>query len=103
MRIGHLVDLEVVVHELDSVLQAIPECRVATPIDELVVIHEEPLRATDTVVAADIVRPPVLTRECSLHSVPELGQVELVWRQSVPHLPQVVIPIVLHPLLVVFI
>lgn len=70
MRIGHLVDFYVVIPELDSVLQAVPECRVATPVDKLVVVHEEPLRAAETVVATNIVRPPVLTRECPLHSVP---------------------------------
>lgn len=85
VRVGHLVDLEVVADELDCVFQAVPEGGIATPVDILVVVHEESLGAADAVVATDVVRPPVLASEGTLHPVLELRHVELMRGQLLSH------------------
>jgi len=81
VRVGNLIDMKSITDELDSILQTVPESRVAGPVQELVVIHEESLRATHTVVAPYVIRPPELACKCSLHSV-TLRQVELMRRKS---------------------
>ena len=89
MCVRHFVDLEVVADELNSVLKAVPKSRIATSINKLVIIHEQPLRAADTVIATDVIGPPVLAVECTLHAMLQLCQVELMRCQSLPHLLEV--------------
>ena len=78
MSVSHLVHLEVVIIKLDRVFQTVPERGVAASVDELMVVHEQSLGARDAIIAADIVRPPVLTCEGSFHTVLKLSQVELM-------------------------
>ena len=98
MRIGHLVDLEVVADELNGVFKAVPERGIATPIDILVIVNEESLGAADAVIATNIVRPPVLTREGTLHPVLELGHVELMRSQLLSHVLVVSLLVLCFPL-----
>lgn len=79
MRVGNLIDMKSIIDELDSVLKTVPESGVAGSVQELVFIHEESLGATHTVIAPDIIRPPVRTCKSSFHSM-TLRQVELMRR-----------------------
>lgn len=80
MGVGNLVHLKVIVDELDSVLEGVPECGVPRAVDVLVFEEEESLGASDAVVAANIVGPPVLASEGALHTL-ALSDVVLVGRE----------------------
>jgi len=97
VRVGNPVDLESLADELDGVFEAVPECRVARSVQELVLKHEESLRAADTVVAANIIGPPVIACKSSLHSI-ALRDVELVRRQSLLELGLVALYVFSLPL-----
>ena len=81
VSIGDFVDFDSIINKLDCVLEAVPECRVAWLIDKLVVPHKETLLAAFALVPSDIISPPVVTRESSLHAL-TLRDVKLVWSDA---------------------
>ena len=81
MRIGDLVHVEAVAHELDRVSQTVPEGRETRPIQELVLEEEKALSASHAIVSSNIVCPPVVASKGSLHAL-ALCDVELVRRQA---------------------
>ena len=98
MSICNLIHLYIVSDIFHSIFETVPECGIARPIDELMLVQEEPLAAALTVVAAYIVGPPVLSREGSFHTF-ALCDVIIMRRHLLLFLASVALDIFLFPLL----
>lgn len=100
MSICNLIHLYIVSDIFHSIFETVPECGIARPIDELMLVQEEPLAAALTVVAAYIVGPPVLSSECPLHAL-ALGDIILMRSQLLLLFLKIALPILLFPILIV--
>ena len=97
MRICDLVHGQVIALEPNGILETVPEGRVARAVYELVIVHEETLRAYSAVVAANVIGPPVLAREGTLHGAAALRDVVLVGRHLLLQLRVILLLVLVLP------